>query len=115
MNAVGDVLGGHLRPEWVVDTLAGSGFALLAVVYFVGFWSTAGQTPGMRLFGLRVVSYAHAPLGVGRSLVRLVALALSIVLCFAGFLPALVDSRRRTLHDFIARSLVVYDERATAD
>jgi uncharacterized RDD family membrane protein YckC len=114
VNAVGDVLGGHLRPEWLVDTLAGSGFALVFVVYFAGFWSTAGQTPGMRLFGLRVVSYAHAPLGLGRSLVRLVALALSIVLCFAGFLPALVDGRRRTLHDFIARTLVVYDERATA-
>ena len=71
-----------------------SGFALVAAVYFVGFWSTAGQTPGMRLLGLRVVSYAHAPLGVGRSAVRLFGLALSIALCFTGFLPALVDGRQ---------------------
>jgi uncharacterized RDD family membrane protein YckC len=115
VNAVGNVLGGHLRPDWLVDTLVGSGFALVFVVYFVGFWTTAGQTPGMRLFGLRVVAHAHARLGLGRSFVRLVALALSISLCFIGFLPALVDGRRRALHDFIARTLVVYDERATAD
>ncbi|MFL6034936.1 MAG: RDD family protein, partial [Gaiellaceae bacterium] len=115
VNAVGDVLGGHLRPAWLVDALAGSGFALAFAVYFAGFWATAGQTPGMRLLGLRVVSYAHAPLGLGRSLVRLVALALSILLCFAGFLPALVDNRRRTLHDFLARTLVIYDERVTVD
>ena len=115
VNAVGDVIAVHLRPAWLVDTLAGTGFALVFLAYFVGFWTTAGQTPGMRVFGLRVVSYAHAPLGLGRSFVRVLALALSIIPCFAGFLPALVDGRRRALPDFIARSLVVYDERATAD
>ena len=46
---------------------------------------------------------------------RLLGLALSIIPCFAGFLPALVDGRRRALQDFIARTLVVYDERSTAD
>ena len=112
VNAVGDMLGGHLRPEWLVDALAASGFTLVAVVYFVGFWATAGQTPGMRLLGLRVVSYAHAPLGVGRSAARLFGLALSIALCFAGFIPALFDGRRRALQDFLAHTLVVYDERA---
>lgn len=115
VNTVGDMLGGHLRPAWLVDAMAAGGFALVAAVYFVGFWATAGQTPGMRLLGLRVVSYAHAPLGVGRSAVRLLGLVLSIIPCFAGFLPALVDGRRRALPDFIARTLVVYDERATAD
>jgi uncharacterized RDD family membrane protein YckC len=115
VNAVGDMLGGHLRPEWLVGALAGSGFTLVAVVYFVGFWSTAGQTPGMRLLGLRVVSYTHAPIGVGRSAARLLGLALSIALCFAGFIPALVDGRRRALQDFLARTVVIYDERTTGD
>jgi uncharacterized RDD family membrane protein YckC len=115
IKTVGDVFSWHLRSEWLVDTLAASGSALVAAVYFVTFWSTAGQTPGMRLLGLRVVSHTHAPLGIGRSAVRLLGLALSIALCFAGFLPALVDGRRRALQDFLARTVVVYDERATGD
>src|SRR3954470_459654 len=34
VNVVGNVLGGHLRTKWLVDALAGSGFALVFVVYF---------------------------------------------------------------------------------
>jgi len=100
---------GHLRPEWLVGVLLGSGYLLVSIVYFVGFWTTAGQTPGMRLMHLRVVTSANAPLGLGRSLVRLVGLALAIIPCFAGFLPALVDDRRRALQDFLAGTLVVYE------
>jgi uncharacterized RDD family membrane protein YckC len=106
---------GHLRPEWLVGVLLGSGYLLVSIVYFVGFWTTAGQTPGMRLMRVRVVTSANAPLGLGRSLVRLVGLALAIIPCFAGFLPALVDDRRRALQDFLAGTLVVYDEQEPDD
>jgi len=106
---------GHLKPEWLVGVLLGSGYLLVSIVYFVGFWTTAGQTPGMRLMHLRVVTSANAPLGLGRSLVRLVGLALAIIPCFAGFLPALVDDRRRALQDFLAGTLVVYDEQEPID
>jgi uncharacterized RDD family membrane protein YckC len=94
--------------------LLGSGYLLVSIVYFVGFWTTAGQTPGMRLMHLRVVTSANAPPGLGRSLVRLVGLALAIIPCFAGFLPALVDDRRRALPDFVAGTAVVHDDRAAA-
>jgi uncharacterized RDD family membrane protein YckC len=42
-----------------------------------------------------------------QALVRLVALTLAAVPLFAGFLPILVDDRRRGLHDMIARTVVV--------
>jgi hypothetical protein len=48
------------------------------------------------------------PPGFGRSLVRLVGLALAIIPCFAGFLPVLVDERRRALQDFLARTVVLH-------
>jgi uncharacterized RDD family membrane protein YckC len=101
---------GHLRPEWLVEAILGSAWLLVVTTYFVSFWAAAGQTPGMRLMHLRVVTHANEPPGVGRSAVRLVALLLSIVPCFAGFLPALVDDRRRGLHDFVAGTVVLYDE-----
>jgi uncharacterized RDD family membrane protein YckC len=105
---------GKLRPEWLVGLLVGSGWLLLVATYFIGFWSTTGQTPGMRLMRLRVVDAAGAPPSGGRSLVRLVGLALAIIPLFAGVLPALFDDRRRALQDFLARTVVLYDERDDA-
>jgi uncharacterized RDD family membrane protein YckC len=102
---------GHLRPEWLVGALMGSGYLLVATFYFVGFWATAGQTPGMRFMGVRVITRSGSRPGALRSFVRLIGLGLAIIPCFAGFIPALVDERRRALQDFLARTLVVYDER----
>jgi hypothetical protein len=39
--------------------------------------------------------------------VRWIGILLSIVPCFAGFLPVLVDDRRRGLADLLARTMVV--------
>jgi len=94
------------------DTLAKilAAVAWVAVVgfYFVLFWSTAGQTPGMRLMALRVMTAAGVHPGVTRSIVRLVGLGLAIVPLFAGFLPVLFDERRRGLHDLLAGTVVLY-------
>jgi uncharacterized RDD family membrane protein YckC len=78
--------------------------------YFVLFWSTAGQTPGMRVMGLRVRTYDGRRPGLARSFARLIGLGLSIIPLFAGFLPVLVDDRRRGLLDMIAGTVVVYAE-----
>jgi uncharacterized RDD family membrane protein YckC len=98
------------RPASLVDTLLVVAAVLVEVLYFAGFWSTAGQTPGMRLLGVRVVDRTGAVPGLGRSLLRVAGLALAILVFFTGFLPALVDGRRRALQDFLAGTVVVYDE-----
>jgi uncharacterized RDD family membrane protein YckC len=87
-----------------------AGIAWLAVVgtYFVLFWSTVGQTPGMRTMAIRLVTYDGHPPSVARSIVRLIGLGLAIIPCFLGFVPALVDSRRRALPDLLARTVVLY-------
>jgi uncharacterized RDD family membrane protein YckC len=100
------------RPaSWVGSFIAVAGL-LVEAVYFAGFWSTAGQTPGMRLMHLRVVDRAGSAPGLGRSLLRLFGLGLAILLLLTGFLPVLVDDRRRALQDFLAGTVVVYDEDA---
>src|SRR4029077_634586 len=96
----------HWAASLVAGLLAVAGL-LVNVLYFAGFWSTAGQTPGMRVMHLRVAGPSGAPPCLGRSLVRLAGLALAILLLFTGFLPALVDDRRRALQDFLAGTLIL--------
>jgi uncharacterized RDD family membrane protein YckC len=110
MGALVAFLVGGLRPEWLVGVLLASGWMLVVGIYFVLFWSSAGQTPGMRLLRVRVLGPDGAAPSVARSLVRLVGLVLAIVPLFAGFIPVLFDERRRGLPDFVARTVVVYDQ-----
>jgi uncharacterized RDD family membrane protein YckC len=105
---------GEVRPAWLVPILAGLGWFLTVTCYFVGFWSVTGQTPGMRLMHLRVVARDGAPPRPTRAVVRLVGLGLAIVPLFAGFLPILIDDRRRGLADFLAGTFVVYADREVA-
>lgn len=103
---------GSLVSDVRLDTLGRiiAAGAWLAVVgsYFVLFWSTAGQTPGMRLMALRVMTPAGVHPGIARSVVRLIGLGMAIVPLFAGFLPVLFDARRRGVHDLLAGTVVRY-------
>jgi uncharacterized RDD family membrane protein YckC len=107
IGLVGSLVG-EVRPQWLLTALACVGWALVVGSYFTLFWSTTGQTPGMRLMGLRVVTYAGGPLRFARALVRLLGLVLAIIPLFAGFLPVLFDDRRRALQDLLAHTLVIH-------
>jgi uncharacterized RDD family membrane protein YckC len=101
---------GGLRPAWLVGALLSSGWLLIAGSYFVLFWSAAGQTPGMRLLRLRVRGPDGEAPSIGRSMARLLGLVLAIVPLFAGFVPVLFTERRRGLQDFVAGTVVVYED-----
>ena len=111
IGLVASLVGG-LKPEWLVGVLVGVGWVLVVGTYFVAFWSGTGQTPGMRLMRLRLLDGAGSPPGFWRSLLRLVGLAVAIAIVFLGFLPVLFDDRRRALQDFLAGTVVYYDEHA---
>ncbi len=100
-------LAGGLGSDWVDATLAGSGWFVAVAAYFVLFWSGTGQTPGMRIMRVRVITASGTPPSVPRSLVRFVGLILAIIPLFAGFVPALFDARRRALQDLLAGTVVI--------
>jgi uncharacterized RDD family membrane protein YckC len=102
-------LAGGLGPGWLARVLAACGWVIVVGGYLVLFWTITGQTPGMRFMHLRVTDRRGAPLGLTRSLLRLFGLFLAIVPCLAGFVPVLVDGRRRALQDFIAGTVVRAD------
>jgi uncharacterized RDD family membrane protein YckC len=106
---------GTLRPAWLVGLILATAWSALGVVYFAGFWSLVGQTPGMRLMKVRVRGPRGEALSFGRSVVRVLGLAAAIIPCFAGFIPALFDSRRRALPDLIAGTTVEVDTPPAGD
>lgn len=77
-------------------------------IYLVGFWSLAGQTPGMRFVGIRLDGERLPP---RRSFRRLVGLGLSVVTLGIGFLGVVFGDRRRAWEDRLSGSEVIYDER----
>lgn len=90
-------------------------FAVWELTYFGYCWAAAGRTPGMALFGLRVVRADGADLDPWRGVLRALAFPLSIILFGLGFVGILTQREHRALHDLIAGTAVIYswDARAT--
>jgi uncharacterized RDD family membrane protein YckC len=82
-------------------------YVLWSAGYFVGFWSTTGQTPGNRIMGFRVVAVKGERLKPRRAFVRAVGLLLAALPFFAGYLIIPFDPKRRGLQDRLARTLVI--------
>ena len=80
----------------------------LGAVYLVGFWSLAGQTPGMRFVGIRLDLEGRG-LRIGRSVRRLTGMALAAIPFGLGFLGIFFDERRRAWDDRLSRVDVVYE------
>jgi uncharacterized RDD family membrane protein YckC len=80
----------------------------LGAVYLVGFWSLAGQTPGMRFVGIRLGVDDRA-LPLRRSIRRLIGLALAAIPFGIGFLGILFDVRRRGWQDRLSDADVLYE------
>ena len=95
------------RTNPVVVSVGLTAYVLWTIAYFVGFWSTTGETPGDRVMRCRVVATDGGGLGLRRCVLRFVGLVLSAAPLFAGYLMILFDSRRRALHDRLARTVVV--------
>lgn len=83
------------------------------VLYFPFWWQHDGQTFGMRLLNLRVVTVDGGPLSWSRAILRWLAALLGSGLLAVGWLWIVVDGRRRPLHDRVTRTLVISTESDT--
>jgi uncharacterized RDD family membrane protein YckC len=88
--------------------LGSTTWLVMGSFYLLGFWSLAGQTPGMRFLGIRL-SVHRLPLR--RSLRRLIGLGLSVMTFGIGFLGIVFGRQRRGWEDRFADTDVLYDER----
>jgi uncharacterized RDD family membrane protein YckC len=75
------------------------------VCYLAGGWASAGRTYGDQVLGLRVVDAGGRTPRPGRAILRAVLCAIfPLGLFWAG-----VSSRRRSVHDLVLRTSVIYD------
>lgn len=82
---------------------------LFYALYHILFWSSKWQaTLGMRSVGIIITSKAGYRLGLGRATIRFFARWLSYFTALFGFLMALFNQKKQTLHDKIAGTVVVH-------
>jgi uncharacterized RDD family membrane protein YckC len=82
------------------------GMTGLYQLYFAGI---SGQTLGMRLLGIRLISQRGSAPGATRGMVRLLAMAPSVLLAGLGWIWALFDREHRALHDHVAGTYLIID------
>jgi uncharacterized RDD family membrane protein YckC len=82
-------------------------FLAYLVVYLTATWWVAGRSIGDHLWGVRVTTRDGGRLGLARSLARAVTCAVFPI----GLLWCAIDRDRRSLHDLLLHTSVVYDWR----
>ena len=81
---------------------------IVTIAYFPWFWWKGGQTPGMKMFHIRVVRDVDGgPISGGAALLRLLGYWVNQVVFYIGFIWIFVDKRRRGWHDLIAGTVVI--------
>jgi len=94
--------------------LAIGGVAWLAIggAYLMFFWTLAGQTPGMRLLGVRLDDGAGNPrITLRAAWRRLLGIGLCVLTLGIGFAMVLFSDRRRGLQDRLAGTYVILVDR----
>jgi uncharacterized RDD family membrane protein YckC len=91
--------------------IGSSAWLAIGSVYLLGFWTLAGQTPGMRFVGIRL---SDRRLPLGRAIKRLIGLGLSVVTFGLGFLGIVFGEQRRGWEDRLGGTDVLYDEQRPA-
>lgn len=88
------------------------GFTILsvamAVTYEVYFIWRYAATPGKMVLGLRILRSDGTPVTFWRAVGRYFATWLSMLTLYIGFIMAAFDDQKRTLHDHICDTRVVY-------
>ncbi len=94
-----------------IMSLIGMSFLIqmaLSLAYDVYFLTTKGATPGKMALGLKVTRADGGPISAGLAIGRYFAKILSSVTLCIGFIIAGFDREKRSLHDHICGTRVVY-------
>ena len=108
VGSINVVIGGDLQWDWRAGVLGFIAFSIWAFVYFWFGVAISGRTVGMSVLGIKVVEKSGTPVTPGHAAVRAVVLPISIA-SVLGTLSVVFDPKQRALHDWAAKTAVVYD------
>ena len=84
------------------------GVIVVPLAYFPYFWSKSGQTPGMKMMGIKVVRDKDGgPLTMGQAILRLIGYWVSGFVFYLGYIWIFIDKRQRGWFDLIAGTVVI--------
>jgi uncharacterized RDD family membrane protein YckC len=92
-----------LKPVFVV--IGGVVYVLWTASYFVGFWSTTGQTPGARFMQVRLVTPSGGRVKPARALLRWIGMNAAMLPLPWGFVP--IPFGRKGFPDWLAHTRVI--------
>lgn len=87
---------------------AAVGFLLIPMLYFVLFEGLWGGTIGKLVTGIRVRRKDGGKINFGNAFVRFVGKMVSTLIFMLGYVLALFDKKRQTLHDKIANTVILH-------
>ncbi|NOR52056.1 MAG: RDD family protein [Gammaproteobacteria bacterium] len=79
----------------------------VAYLFFGWFWTHGGQTLGMRVWRIKVISETEEPFSWSQAAIRTGVAIISWLCIGAGFVWALFDSENRGWHDRASKSRLV--------
>jgi uncharacterized RDD family membrane protein YckC len=80
----------------------------LSIIYEVYFLTSRGATPGKMALGLKVIRADGGPISVGLAVGRFFGKILSGLTLYIGFIIAGFDAEKRSLHDRLCETRVIY-------
>jgi uncharacterized RDD family membrane protein YckC len=86
-------------------------FVGIGALYHIYFGGISGQTLGKRMMRLRLIGIHGTAPGPLVGILRFVALMLSVAPAGLGWLWCLFDRERRALHDHLAGTYVIFEDR----
>jgi uncharacterized RDD family membrane protein YckC len=92
--------------------LAGSSATVASVIldalYYIGFWSSSGQTPGKVIMNTRIIDAQDGGLPrLSQAILRYIGTFISFFCLGLGYFWAIFDKYNQTWHDKIANTVVV--------
>ncbi len=85
-------------------------YLLVSFGFYGWFWTHNGQTAGLKTWKIRLKTTNGQALTWKHALIRFLAAILSWVLLGFGFLWILVDKNNYALHDYLSKTVLVFDD-----